>query len=426
MTNEVDETTIIALETVTSKTYPQLLHVIVEAAGGTRGLGETFHRAEVTASYFHEVIAPVIVGEDGMNLVRLRRLVGSRFDGGNVPSGVATLDSSAFSALDIALWDFRGKVLNASVCDLLGGRMRESVGVYNTCAGPGEGMPPAGTPLLRRHLAEPWGLGGQRGLYDDYAAMWERPAELAGQLIDEGIGAMKLYTFRRAAQATLGTYITPRQLSEASGPLRAIRESVGMEIDLMVDLVFDWTLAPARQIVAALEEFGLLWIEDPLRWGARRFHRVLQAATRTPLAAFDYGVGLESYLSLIEQGGLSLIRVDPQWVGGITEAARIASLAGALGVGIVFHDCAGPVSFAASTHLAVNAPTTMLQESVRGYWRVIYPEIVTACPIFTHGMVEPPLGSGLGLELSDSYLSGDDIRRVRSERDGDDVRTRLL
>jgi galactonate dehydratase len=420
------ETAIVAVETCTSATYPQVVHVLIETAGGVVGLGETFHRARAVEAYVHNVLAPVVLGQDGLNLARVRRLIGSRFDGGNVPAGIATIDSAAISAADIALWDLRGKVLGVSVCDLLGGRVRESIRVYNTCAGPGEGMPAPGTPRHRLHLAEPWGLGGAMGEYDDYRAMWEQPAELARALLDEEIGAMKLYTFRPAARETQGAYIGPRQLERALEPFAAIRDAVGNEIDLMVDLVFDWTLAPARRIVKALEEYDLLWIEDPLRWGARRFHSVLQQGTATPLAAFDYGVGLESYVRMLEEQGLAILRVDPQWVGGITEAVRIANLADALGIGMVFHDCTGPVNFLASTHLAVHCGNTMFQESVRGYWRLVYPRIVTATPGFANGAAAPPPGPGLGAELTDEYLALPDLRRVRTELAESDAVTTVL
>ena len=420
------DATIVAVETCTSRTYPQLVHVLLETTDGVTGVGESFHRARAVASYVHEVAAPLLIGRDSRNHAALRRALQSRFDGGNIWTGTATIDSSAVSAIDIALWDLRGKLYQAPIWELLGGRVRDSVPVYNTCAGPGEGMPGPGTPRQKLHLAEPWGLGGTEGLYDDYRAMWERPAELARELLEEGIGAMKLYTFRPASRQTLGTYISPQQLAEAIAPFRAIREAVGDGIELMVDLLFDWTLAPAQRIVAALEEFQLLWIEDPLRWGARRHHGTLQRQTRTPLAAFDYAVGLDAYLDLVERGGLSILRMDPQWVGGISESARIAGLADTLGLGVVFHDCTGPINFTASAHLAVHAPTTIMQESVRGYWRLVYPEIVTACPVFADGSANPPPGPGLGLELADSYLSLPDLRRLRSELQDGDVVTREI
>ena len=422
----MSESTIVAVETCTSKTFRQLAHVRIETAGGVVGLGETFHRAEAVAGFIHDSLAPALVGQDARNHAKLRRLTQSRFDGGNIWTGTATIDSSAASAVDIALWDLRGKTYGVPVYELLGGISRTPIPVYNTCAGPGEGMPAPGTSRTELHKAEPWGLGGSFGKYDDYRAMFERPAELAKDLLSEGIRAMKLYTFRPAARTTLGTYISNAQLEEALRPFRAIREAVGMDMELMVDLLFDWTLAPAQRIVASLEEYDLLWIEDPLRWGARRYHSVLQALTSTPIAAFDYAVGLESYIDLVEKGGLSILRADPQWVGGISEAARIAAYADALGLGIVFHDCTGPINFTASTHLAVNAPTTIFQESVRGYWRAVYPSIVTVCPEFVDGCVTPPPGPGLGTELSKEYLQLSDLRILRSELKNGDLVTREL
>jgi L-alanine-DL-glutamate epimerase-like enolase superfamily enzyme len=97
-----------------------------------------------------------------------------------------------------------------------------------------------------------------------------------------------------------------------------------------------------------------------------------------------------------------------------------------LGLGVVFHDCTGPINFTASTHLAVNSTSTVFQESVRGYWRVVYPAIVTASPIFDDGYAAPPPGPGLGLELAESYLTLPDLSRLRSENRGGDIVTREI
>src|SRR5262249_51197834 len=127
--------TIAALETFTSSIYPQLVHVIVETADGARGLGETYHRARAVATHIHDTLAPLILGLDGLNAASINQRCGSRFDGGNAWPGVATVDSSAASAIDIAMWDLRGKLLDLPVVDLLGGRVHQSMRVYNTCVG---------------------------------------------------------------------------------------------------------------------------------------------------------------------------------------------------------------------------------------------------------------------------------------------------
>lgn len=418
-------TAIAALETFTSSTYPQLVHIVVETSDGVRGLGETYHRARPVATHVHDILAPLILGLDSLNAAAINQRTGSRFDGGNAWPGVATVDSSAASAIDIALWDLRGKLLNIPVVDLLGGRVHQSMRVYNTCVGYGFRTEP-GTAVPSK-TNRGFGLGGTtEGPFEDFMAMWDRPAELAKELLAEGYCAMKLFTFNPAARETAGAYITPEMMKHAVAPVAAIREAVGFEIDLMMDLNFMWTLAPCRRIIEALKPFKLLWIEDALRWGGRRHHPALQQMTDTPIAAFDYGAGYENYLRMIEDGGLDIIRLDVQWCGGITEAARIASLANTLALPVVFHDCAGPVQFVAATHLALNAPNTSLQESARAYWRTIYPAIVTQSPVFERGKGTPPPGPGLGTELSESHLGLADLRHIRTEMRGGEPLTRVI
>jgi L-alanine-DL-glutamate epimerase-like enolase superfamily enzyme len=91
--------------------------------------------------------------------------------------------------------------------------------------------------------------------------------------------------------------------------------------------------------------------------------------------------------------------LDLSWVGGLTEAKKIASMAEAYHLPIAPHDCTGPVVLTASTHLSINAPNAMIQESVRAFYTGWYGELVTALPVIEQGMIRPPEGPGLGLEL---------------------------
>ena len=403
-----------AVETITTTTFPQLVHVILESSDGARGLGETYHRALPIATYVHDIIAPLILGQSSLNSARTLHRIGSRFDGGNAWPGVSTVDSSAVSAIDIAQWDLRAKLLGVPVVELLGGRAHDSIRVYNTCAGYGFRSEP-GT-ASRSTTNRGFGLCDSiSGPYEDFEAMWERPAELAMELIAEGYTAMKVFTFNPAASKSSGVYLSAKSLDEAVRPLRAIRDAVGDGIDLMMDINFMWSYAACRRIIKALEPFDLLWIEDPVWWGARRHHDSLQKMTDSPIAAFDYAAGYETYLRMLEDGGVGIMRIDPQWCGGITEAAKIASHGQSIGIPVVFHDCTGPVQFVASTHLALNAPNTLMQESVRAYWRTIYPKIVTQCPVYDSGECTPPSGIGLGTELADEFLSLPDLRHIRTQ-----------
>ena len=168
-----------------------------------------------------------------------------------------------------------------------------------------------------------------------------------------------------------------------------------------------------------------MWLEDPLRISALDSVGHLSRSMTMPLAGYDYRAGLPSYVDLIQRGAISLVRMDLGWVGGVTEALRIAAYAEARGLGVIMHDCAGPVVFASAVHTALHAPNAVIQECVRPYLRDIYPQIVSGTPEVEGGAARPAGGPGHGLELTDAYLG--DARRLRSglSHDGRWLRERI-
>ena len=91
--------------------------------------------------------------------------------------------------------------------------------------------------------------------------------------------------------------------------------------------------------------------------------------------------------------------LDISWCGGVGEAKKIATMVEAYKLPVTPHDCTGPVVLAASTHLSVNAPNALIQESVRAYYTGWYKELVTQLPVVENGQIRPPEGPGLGTEL---------------------------
>ena len=213
-------------------------------------------------------------------------------------------------------------------------------------------------------------------------------------------------------RATSKRFAFPRPLALSAALTRSI-----VNIHLAVDLVNMWTLAPALQIARGLSEFDLMWLEDPLRISALDSLGQLSAAMTMPLAGYDYRSGLPSYIDMIDRGKISLVRMDLGWVGGPTEAVRIAAYAEARGLGVILHDCAGPVVFASAVHTAMHLPNAVIQECVRPYVRDIYPQIVTGVPELAGGAARPASAAGHGLELTEGYLDG--ARRRRSSLLGD-------
>jgi galactonate dehydratase len=124
------------------------------------------------------------------------------------------------------------------------------------------------------------------------------------------------------------------------------------------------------------------------------------SASTAPICASETLSSRWAFRDLLETGIAGVIMLDLSWCGGISEARKIAAMAEAWHLPISPHDCTGPVVLAASTHLSLNAPNALIQESVRAFYRTWYGDLVTALPRVENGYITVPPGPGLGLELS--------------------------
>jgi galactonate dehydratase len=397
------------IETVRTDEFPSLVHVLVHTDEGLTGLGETFFFADSVEAHVHDVVADYLLGKDPDEIERhataLRGYVGSAASGAEM---------RAASAVDIALWDLRGRAVGLPIHDLLGGRSRDRIRTYNTCAG---------SRYVRGREAQAttnWGLpdGGHEGPYEDLDAFLNRADELARDLLDQGITAMKIWPFDAYAEATLGHDISGADLDRALEPFRLIRSAVGGAMDIMVELHALWDVPAACRIAAALEEFDPFWLEDPVRVSSARALAEMQRAARRPIAAGETLTGLPAFRALIEEGGAQIVIFDVGWVGGITTARKVAALAEAHERPVAPHDCTGPVVYTAATHLSLHLPNALLQESVRAFWSGWYADLVTALPAIEGGMVTAPPGPGLGTELRAEVFERPDVHtRSTSEED---------
>ncbi len=379
---------ITALETVRLAERPNLLWLVVHTDEGLTGLGETFFGAATVEAHVHEYIAPRVIGRNPLQIDLLSSdLVGYL---GFRSTGAEVRGNSAF---DIALWDLFGKAMDQPVAQLLGGFSRSSIRTYNTCAGTDYIRKPTGQQTAN------YGTGSHGNL-DDLDAFLHRADELAHSLLEEGITAMKIWPFDAAAERTHGQHISAADLRAALVPFEKIRAAVGDRIDIMVEFHSMWQLVPALQIARALAPFGTYWHEDPIRMDSLGDLRRYAEASPAPLCASETLGSRWAFRDLLETGAAGVVMLDLSWCGGISEARKIASMAEAWHLSIAPHDCTGPVVLAASTHLSLNAPNALVQESVRAFYRTWYRDLVTALPEVRDGMITVPPGPGLGLDLA--------------------------
>ena len=394
---------ITTIETIRLEEFPNLLWVHVGTDEGLTGLGETFYGPGAAEAHIHDVIAPYLVGQDPLQIDRHQ---------GHLLGYLGFVGSSAEmrgrSAIDIALWDLWGQATAQSLHQLLGGAVRESIRVYNTCAGYRyvRSRPTQGTANF--------GLGETAGPYEDLDAFLNHADELAQSLLEMGITGMKIWPFDYAAEASQGQYISAADLATALGPFEKIRRAVGTRMDVMAELHSQWNRPTAIKICRALEPLQLLWVEDPVFMDHLHSLEEVARATTVPIAVGETRGGRADFRTLIEMEALSTIILDLSWCGGISEARKVAAIAEAWHVPVAFHDCSGPVVLAASTHLAMNVRNCFIQEMVRAFYSGWYRELVTDLPPVERGMIRPPAAPGHGLKLLPNILRRSDCHVRRS------------
>jgi L-alanine-DL-glutamate epimerase-like enolase superfamily enzyme len=394
------------LETVRLDEHPQMLWIQVHTDEGIVGLGETCIGPATVEAHIHETIAPYLVGKDPLLVSQHWQDLSGAFLG---YQGTGA-EARGLSAVDLALWDIRGQAVDRPIVDLLGGASRDSIRIYNTCAGYTYGRGTRGA--LRaadRGTAAQDGVPpatAQAGPYEDLQMAIDRPAELARQLLDQGISAMKIWPFDPYAAASGGYDIRPDDLRAGVGVISKIRDAVGDAMDVMLEMHAVWHLGAALKIARAVEPLGVYWFEDPVKADNLAAAATFAASTELPVAMGETLAGLASFRTLVEVGAAQVIMFDLGWVGGLTEAVRIASLAQAYDLPIAPHDCTGPVVLTASAHLVSNAPNALMQETVRAYYTGWYRDIVTEMPTIGDGRISPPPGPGLGTRLRPGLTAG--------------------
>ena len=206
------------------------------------------------------------------------------------PGGIFTL---AMSAIDIALWDIKGKTLGQSICSLLGG-YRDRAPTYASGA--------LGRPFNVEYLAE----AGPR-------------------LVDLGFRQMKT---QMGAEPTV-----QREVDR----MRVLREAIGEDIDLMCDINQLWNVKQAIEVGRRVEEYHLFWLEDVVAHDDYPgLARVADALT-TPIAAGEYVYGITPFRHMLEARSIDIVMIDLLRVGGITQWRKVAGMAEAFDLPVVSH-----------------------------------------------------------------------------------------
>ncbi len=318
----------------------------------------------------HQTFAPLLLGADPTNRIGLWQAMFGSVYNANQAVGIG---GNAISAVDIALWDIAGKVLDAPVCDLLGGRMRDKVAAYAT------------------------------GLYYTEGEFPNRLLDEARGYVDLGFKGMK-------------TKVGGLPLDEDVARVTAIREAIGPDIQLMVDANQGYNASTAIRIGRRLAELDLLWFEEPVN--AKDLDGYLQVKANVPISIAGGEVLRTRYefRDAFKLAVFDIVQPDIGNVGGITEMVKVAAIANTFGVHLYPHVWGSPIMIAATLHvaatLAPNPPARNAlpyqQEPVIEFDRtpsIVREQLCLEAIDQVDGFISVPDGPGLGVEVNEEMVN---------------------
>ncbi|WP_331234341.1 mandelate racemase/muconate lactonizing enzyme family protein [Natronorarus salvus] len=352
----------------------------IETDAGVTGIGESYRGGGVPELV--EYTKRFLIGENPLDVERLfRRIVQEMSGHGGTTGKVVT----AASGIEIALWDAAGKILDLPVYQLLGSKFRDEVRIYCDC-----------------HAGEAYAVeDGYTEYADADAYSPEAYAAEARRVVDMGFSALK---FDLDMEMDNDPDPTNGRLSNAAihrkrEIVEAVREEIGYEVDLAFDCHWDYSVESAKRLAYQLEEFELMWLEDPVPPENMRAQREVTGATRTPIATGENRFRVHELSELLYEHGVDVITPDPTTVGGLAETMRVADRAEENYIPISPHNVCSPVGTMACVHLgAAIANFDVLEyHALEVEW---WDDLVTREePLIDEGYIEVPETPGLGIEL---------------------------
>lgn len=376
---------------------PNNIWVRIETDEGLLGLGETYYLPRAVAAIIHDLAAPLLLGRDPRDIENHWQNLFSLVNF----CGYAGAEMRAISALDIALWDLAGQRAGQPIYNLLGGRSRSNVPVYNTCV--------------------------DSGGFDDFSAWFHGKAgDLAEDLLSQGIRALKIWPFDQfgvtlagpehprkdvqmwggtTAAGVLAHRIDTDSLKQGVKIVDAIRDRVGDQIEIAIEGHARWDLPSAIKIARALQSLNIMWLEEIMPPDNVKAYLQLKAATDIPICQSERLFTRFAFRPFIEEHAIDIVMPDVSWCGGLTEARKICSYADTHYLPVTLHDTIGPVSLWASAHLMLHAPNATIMEHVRGYVNGWYNDVVIDRIPIHEGQLSLEDKPGLGTRLRDDFAS---------------------
>jgi len=283
--------------------------------------------------------------------------------------GVFLNSSPALSAIECACWDILGKSLNAPVWRLLGGKHRPKLRVY----------------------ANGWYKGPRDPAFF---------AEAAAAVVDQGYTALKFDPFGKAYR-----FIEPDEEHLSLSLVRAVREAVGDDVDLMIEAHDRFSVSTAIRLGRALAEFHPMWLETPVMSTDIAATIEVARAIPVPVATGERFKRLSQFLELLAARVVDIVQPETLSIGGISGARKAAAIAESAEAFVALHQAQSPLNTAINAHINASIPNFLIQECFDDFLVPWAREIVQGVPQVVDGYLTPPDAPGIGVTLDEDALA---------------------
>ena len=332
---------------------------------GITGIGEASleWQEKTVETILHEWVEDRILGKDPFAIEAVvGDMIRDQYQGG---STVMT----AISAVEVAMWDIIGKSLGKPVYQLIGGRCHQKIATY----------------------ANGW-YGGSRTA-SEYA-------ERAKEVIARGYRGLKFDPFGFAWKE-----LSKEQADEAVELVATVRETVGDDVQLMIEFHGRLSATRAIEMIERLEPYHPVWCEEPVAPESLDLLLEVKQHSRLPISAGERLYTLVDFYRLMSLRAVDVVQMDISHCGGIWASKKVAAFAQAQDVSIAPHCSVGPVALAAALHFDVSTPNFFVQETFADFdvpWRN---DMVSGWNPLKNGQLFLTDEPGLGLDIDEEVIA---------------------
>ena len=347
----------------------------LEGVGGARMTNET----DAMLGYLAEAVPVHVLGADPFAIESLIQRMWRR-----EYARAGGIAMSALAVLEIACWDIVGKAVGQPVYRLLGGAVRDRIKAY------------------------------ANGWYTVERTP-EEFRDAARRVVAKGYRALKLDPFGA------GTWeLEPRERIRSLELVEAVRDAVGPDVEILIEMHGRFTPAEAVAIARELEPFRPSWIEEPVPPENLAALKKVADRVTIPVATGERIHVRDEFRELFELQAADIVQPDLTMCGGIAETRRIAAWAEAYYVLVAPHNVGGPVATAAALHLAAATPNFKIQEHFNDFGEEYVKAAAPGNPEVVDGAFALPEGPGLGVTLDEDVIAAHPRRAVHFDLFGED------